>query len=149
MLGHSGIGPNISKIIGPKIPKKFRAAYTYRLAIGQRCKLKNEFTFMLSKELSVRLSTDNECHIYMSVANRRRCTCDFHSCTFRFRQTKTETEFLRVYCKKKFSVILLITKALAQLKSRRIRYYPITLQTVTCHLEISHFCFSIVITCHR
>ena len=26
-LGHSGIGPNISKIIGPKIPEKFRAAY--------------------------------------------------------------------------------------------------------------------------
>ena len=25
-LGHSGIGPNFSKIIGPKIPEKFRAA---------------------------------------------------------------------------------------------------------------------------
>ena len=29
-LGHSGIGPNISKIIGPKIPEKFRAAYWVR-----------------------------------------------------------------------------------------------------------------------
>ena len=29
-LGHSGIGPNISKIIGLKIPEKFRAAYYYR-----------------------------------------------------------------------------------------------------------------------